>query len=191
MSGNWLREERSDAASERILDAAGRLFVDRGVSGTTMAVVAREAGCSRATLYRYFDGRRSLHLAYVNREARRIGLRVLAEAATITDPRERVVEAVLMAIREVRSDPNSAVWFRRGDAGVAADVADSSEVIDALGSAFLADMGAGADTSRQARWLVRVIVSLLTVPGIDEDDERATLEQFVVPVIQDSIEKIG
>ena len=32
-----------------------------------------------------------------------------------------------------------------------------------------------------ARWLVRVIVSLLTVPGRDDADERAMVERFVVP----------
>ncbi|RZK82142.1 MAG: TetR/AcrR family transcriptional regulator, partial [Rhodococcus sp. (in: high G+C Gram-positive bacteria)] len=35
----------------------------------------------------------------------------------------------------------------------------------------------------KARWLVRIIVSLLTVPGVDDTDERTMLEQFVAPAI--------
>ena len=34
-----------------------------------------------------------------------------------------------------------------------------------------------------ARWLVRVIVSLLIVPGRDDADERAMVERFVVPSV--------
>ncbi len=36
---------------------------------------------------------------------------------------------------------------------------------------------------RKARWLVRVMTSLLVFPGHDEDDERAMIEQFVVPMV--------
>lgn len=182
MNGDWLSDDRSDAAVERILDAAGRMFVERGVSSTGMAVVAREAGCSRATIYRYFDGRRSLHLAYVNREARRIGLRVLAETASIEDPRERVVETLMMSLLSVRSDPTVAAWIQLPEVGIAAEMAHASEVVSALGSALLD--GVGGDTTRRVRWLVRVLVSFLTVPGVDADDERAMLQEFVVPVLQ-------
>lgn len=181
----WLREERSEIAAERILDAAAELFVRRGVATTGMAEVAKAAGCSRATLYRYFDNRRSLHLAFVHREARRLGEQLSTQVADIADPRRRVVEATLGAVREVRRTPTLAAWFGLGDAGIASELAGTSEVIEVLGTAFLADAGLGdhAELLRRARWLVRVIVSLLTVPGADEADERAMIEQFVVPVL--------
>ena len=37
------------------------------------------------------------------------------------------------------------------------------------------------DDPDDARWLVRVILSLLTVPGRDEADERAMVERYVAP----------
>jgi hypothetical protein len=36
---------------------------------------------------------------------------------------------------------------------------------------------------RKARWLVRVMTSLLVFPGHDEAEERAMLEQFVAPMV--------
>ncbi|EUA58029.1 tetR family transcriptional regulator domain protein [Mycobacterium intracellulare 1956] len=36
---------------------------------------------------------------------------------------------------------------------------------------------------RRARWVVRVIVSMLLFPGHDEADERAMIEEFVVPIV--------
>ncbi|WP_305091942.1 TetR/AcrR family transcriptional regulator [Prescottella sp. R16] len=183
-SHSWLRDERTEAAAERILDAAARLFVDHGVTATGMADIASAAGCSRATLYRYFENRKALHLAFVHREARRLGERV-ARSVTATDPRERITEAVLTAIREVRADPTLSVWFGLGDAALASELASTSEMIEVLGATFLAGPGGGVDaeTTGRARWLVRGIVSLLTVPGVDEDDERAMIEQFLVPVV--------
>lgn len=184
-TGSWLSDERSAVAAGRILDAAAQLFVERGVAATGMAEVARAAGCSRATLYRYFESRRALHRAYVHREARRLGDRIAAALAPVADPRERVTEAVLLAVREVRSTPTLAAWFGLGDVGLASELASTSEVIEVLGTAFLADIWHADDleVSRRARWSVRAIVSLLTVPGIDDADERAMVEQFLVPVL--------
>lgn len=180
---NWLRDERSDFAAGRILDAAAKVFVNRGVAATGMADVAKAAGCSRATLYRYFENRRALHLAFVHREARRIGDLVAREVAGIADPGALVVEAMLAAVRLVRSEPTLAAWFQLGDAGIATEIANSSAVIEALSTAFVANVGlAGEKAPIQARWLVRAIVSLLAIPGIDDADERAMLEQCVAPM---------
>jgi len=152
---------------EQILDAAAHLFAERGVHAVGMGEVARAAGCSRATLYRYFPDRRALHVAFVHREARRIGALV---------PRDDLAEAVLAAVREVRARPELLAWFSATDAGTTAALAQSSEVVEALGLSLVGDPDA-------ARWLVRVIVSLLIVPGRDQAEERALVERFVVPVI--------
>ena len=151
---------------ERILDAAAGLFVERGVHPVGMGEVARAAGCSRATLYRYFADRRELHVAFVHREARRIGALVAAE----TD----LADAVLAAVRHVREAPELLAWFGAADAGTTAGIAQSSGVIEALGLSAVGDELA-------ARWLVRVIVSLLIVPGRDAAEERAMVETYVVP----------
>ncbi|QTJ68380.1 TetR/AcrR family transcriptional regulator [Rhodococcus sp. ZPP] len=184
MTGDWMRDERPRVAAERILDVAAQLYVENGINAVGMAEVARAAGCSRATLYRYFDSRQALQLAFVHREARRIGALIAHDVSGTADPQNVIVEAMLTAIRLVRRDPTLAAWFQLGDSGLAAQIAHSSEVIESLGAAFLGQAGVGGEeTSRRARWLVRVIVSLLTVPGVDDDDERAMIEQFVAPVI--------
>jgi AcrR family transcriptional regulator len=151
----------------RILDAAAVLFAERGVRAVGMGEVARAAGCSRATLYRYFADRHELHVAFVHREARRIGALVAAET---DDPGE----AVLAAVRHVRAAPALLAWFGAADAGTTAALAQSRDVIEALGLGTVGDAAA-------ARWLVRVIVSLLVVPGRDEAEERELVARFVVP----------
>jgi AcrR family transcriptional regulator len=171
---SWLADERGRLAAERILDAAGELFVERGVGAVGMGEIATAAGCSRATLYRYFADRDELHTAFIHREARRVGAEVAAAVAGIDDPARLVTEAVLDAVRRVRETPTLAAWFAEGDAARTATLAQSSAVIEALGTTFV-------DDPDDARWLVRMILSLLTVPGRDEADERATVDRYVAP----------
>jgi hypothetical protein len=54
-----------------------------------------------------------------------------------------------------------------------------------LVAAFLSSLGPDdpAAVQRRARWLVRVITSLLLFPGRDDTDEQAMLDEFVVPVM--------
>lgn len=183
-SNTWLRNERSALAAEQIVDAAASLFAERGVAAVGMAEIASAAGCSRATVYRYFDNRDALHNAFVHREARRVGAAVAHELADVADPRERLVRAVMSSIRLVRDDPILAAWFSVDDAGTAVRLAQSSEVIEAMVAELLGP-GAGTDPDirRRASWVVRVIVSLLADPGSDADEERALVEEFVVPVV--------
>jgi AcrR family transcriptional regulator len=170
----WLSDARGELAAERILDAAAELFASQGVAGTDMAHIAAAAGCSRATLYRYFENRRELQVAFVHREARRVG-GIVAEAAR----GGTLLDAVEAALREVRGAPALAAWFAPGEAGLTAELASSSEVIRSIVAGALGDP-ADPDVQLRAEWLVRVIVALLTLPS---PDERALLERFVVPVL--------
>jgi len=52
--------EGKAATQERILQAAGRLFLEHGYESTTVADVAREAGVSRATVFWHFSDKPSL-----------------------------------------------------------------------------------------------------------------------------------
>jgi AcrR family transcriptional regulator len=182
---SWLREERGALAVRRILDAAGRLFAEQGVAATGMGDVARAAGCSRATLYRYFETRDELRAAYVHRAARRIGADVAARVGSEGDRAERLVAAVLAALDRVRGDPTLAAWFTPADSPLATSMGRSSSVIEAMVTAFLGGEAGGVDddVAERARWVVRVVLSLLTLPGADEAEERRLLERFLAPVV--------
>ncbi|MCB1291539.1 TetR/AcrR family transcriptional regulator [Mycolicibacterium sp.] len=174
---------RTQAACDRILDAAGELFAQRGVTEVLMSDIAAAAGCSRATLYRYFENREALHTAYVSREAREVNLQLAAVVGTVKDPGERLLDALTHALRLVRKNPALSAWFARTPIG--ADAAEESEVVQALTTGFLLSLEPEdvPAAQRRARWLVRILTSLLIVPGRDADDERAMLREFVVPTI--------
>ena len=170
-------DARAESAADRILAAAGKLFAEQGIAAVGMADVAEAAGCSRATLYRYFENRGALQLAFVHREARRIVQDVATTTARISDPLERRVEAILATVQAVRSDPQLAAWLRSDNAATLQGILDSSEIVDGFVRAFLPG-SAGEDAGR---WVLRMILSYVVLPGRDADEERRQVTEFVVP----------
>ncbi|MFI1464120.1 TetR/AcrR family transcriptional regulator [Nocardia carnea] len=195
MSGDWLAGGRSELAAERILDAVRALVIDKGAGTVGMAEIAEAAGCSRATLYRYFDSRQSLYVAFAGREATQLIERVWRDQQLEgPDRAERLLDGITATLAETRKTPHLAVWFEPANAGIVARLADSSEVIDALVTAFVSrfrpDLPAAA-AQRLGRWAVRIMVSLLTLPPADEAEERALLGDFLLPFLLDSRLPIG
>ena len=93
---------------------------------------------------------------------------------------------MIAALDGVRSTPTLAAWFGEASVGTASELAGASEVVEAMAAAFLGgadDEVADADTRERARWLVRVVVSLLTMPAASRGAERRLVERFVVPVV--------
>jgi len=186
MPGNdWLGAHRTEAAADRILDAAEQLYTQRDSDSIGMNEIARAAGCSRATLYRYFENREALRTAYVHRETHRLGRAIKEQIDGIDESRERLIASITATLRMVRSTPALASWFAVTRPPIAGELAERSEVIAALAAAFVGSLGPQepAIVERRARWVVRVITSLLLFPGRDEADERAMIEEFVVPIV--------
>lgn len=183
--GDWLAERRTEAAADRILDAADELFARQDAATVGMNEVARAAGCSRATVYRYFENRDVLYTAYVHRETYRVFHEMGKRIADIADPQERLLEGVVASLRSVRESPALSSWFASAQRPIGGEMAERSDVIKALTEAFLRSLGleGRADVEQRARWLVRVMISLLVFPGRDDADERAMLEEFVLPMV--------
>jgi AcrR family transcriptional regulator len=189
MAGNdWLGPRRTEVAAGRILDAAGELFAVHRPGSVGMHEIAKAAGCSRATLYRYFENREALHTAYVHREAYALHHRLLERIADISDSRERLIAGFLTSLDLVRQSPALKSWFATSDAPIGAEIAEQSDVIKAMGAAFVVSLGSDDPVAvdRKARWLVRILTSLLIFPGRDADDERAMVEEFLVPIVTPS-----
>jgi len=181
----WLSDQRGELAAERILDAAEKLFAQQDPGSVGMNEIARAAGCSRATLYRYFESRDALHTAYVHRWANALYRELTQRLAGIDDPAERLVTGMTESLALVRENPALASWFAETGPPIGAAMAAQSEVITVLVASFLSALsGEDGDTvAQRARWVVRVVTSMLSFPGRDAAEERAMLRQFVVPVV--------
>lgn len=93
---------------ELILDAARRRYLRHGPRKTTMDEVAREAGCSRATLYAHFTSKRELYAGLLRRETGAF-VADLEAVAGGDGPAHRKLRAVLEAT--VRTYAGSPLLF--------------------------------------------------------------------------------
>lgn len=177
---SWLAAERSELGAERILDAAAQLFADHGVGQPGMEDIARAAGCSRATVYRYFENKPALLRAFVHREARDITAQIAREVGHGAGPPD-VVEAVVAALAAVRARPYLEPWYT-DEAADLLEVLRESEVIMPLAGRFLSPRDREPDADL-GRWLLRIVISFLREPGESPADERRMLKRFLGGVL--------
>jgi len=126
----------SGNARERILDASYDLFSRQGVQAVGIDAIITRSGVARQTLYRHFDSKQDLVLAFLERREERWTKEWLQGEVKrrATDPRER-----LLAIFDVFD-----AWFRRDDfegcsfINVMLEMADPADPIHRAGTAYLA-----------------------------------------------------
>lgn len=188
-----VRQETSSERGlpDRILDAALVCVGRFGLAKTTLDDVARQAGCSRATVYRNFPGKQPLFVAAVNREADRVTAVVLDAAAGATSLADAAVVVVTSGTHAlvgsdalrfvVEHEPESVlpfISFERGDALLA----DAARRLAPAFTRFLPAERA----LRLTEWLVRISLSYLCSPveGATFDGAaqvRTLVEDFVLP----------
>jgi len=99
------RTEIGDESRQRILDAAERLFIERGLSATSFTRIEQEAGISRGSIPWHFKNKRGLLLAILERamilssidSSDLCGRDGLREAIELTRARLHRPQAVLLA----------------------------------------------------------------------------------------------
>ena len=57
------RRQQAEERREQILDAAIRIFCEKGFAGTTIRDIAREVGVTEGLLYHYFESKDQLEQA--------------------------------------------------------------------------------------------------------------------------------
>jgi AcrR family transcriptional regulator len=174
---DWLvGGDRRAIAAERIYDAATDLITREGPDAFDIDTLAARVHCSRATVYRYVGGKAEIRDAVVARSASRI-VDTVRDAVADLHGAERVVAAITVALKLIRSDPMGQLMFSSIRA---------NDVKWLTGSPLLADFAAEltglTDRDPQAAlWVVRVVMSLLYWPVGDDDTEREMVERFVTP----------
>jgi len=168
--------DRRKAAAERIYDVATDLITREGPEAFDIETLAARVHCSRATIYRYAGGKAEIRDAVVARSAARIVETVRQTVENLRGP-ERVVTAITVALKLIRSDPSGQLMFNSIRA---------NDVVWLTGSPLLAGFateltGLTEGDPRAAQWVVRVVMSLLYWPAGDTATEREIVQRFVAP----------
>lgn len=113
------REQNRRETRTRVLDAAKRLFPERGISGTTATDLAAAARISRATFFNHFGSKEELLVALWEEQVGNLGAQItghLAEALT-TEQRIRLLFDDLVAAVDRRPGYLKVVAFELERAG--------------------------------------------------------------------------
>ncbi|WP_101948915.1 TetR/AcrR family transcriptional regulator [Mycobacterium sp. 3519A] len=174
---DWLFDEgRRSAAAERIYAAATEFIYREGMDALSVDALAARTHCSRATIYRYVGGKKDIREAVLARAATRIvqTVRASVEGRTGSD---RVLTAIEVAVAEIRGDPAGQLFVDSARSGGWNWLAASDAV-----TAFATELtGIADDDPQAARWILRLVLSLLLLPDSDPVAEHTMLQRFVAP----------
>lgn len=168
-------------AADRIYDIATELIAERGLAAFDIDALVARAHCSRATIYRHVGGKAEIRDRVLIRAAERIVDTVRRAVEGMTGP-DRVVEAIAVALDEIRSDPLGQLMISRTAAPEMIGV-DDSPVVAGLAAELT---GIKADDPTAAQWVIHVVLSLAFRPIGDSRAERETLRRFVAPAFESS-----
>jgi len=188
-----------DEMREQLTAAAWELVSAIGVKRLTLGRVAQQAGCSRSSIYRYFDSKEELlgsvlqdRLIVLAREMES----VLGGEAGL-DPQEQILRGFYLALTEVRSGPSlELIGTLVADEGQAM-VDILLEYVPRIAPELMSvdpifqqarEQGLVRDNVSDEeimRWLVTVAISLLQQTSADTDPEAemAYLRKMLLPSI--------
>jgi AcrR family transcriptional regulator len=183
------------SARDRILTATEACLRRDGIRRTTVAGVAAEAGLSRAYVHRLFSDKSTLVSAALIRRDEEFWQAAHARISAADDVAGMVTEAVLLS----RASPLGplALELAEAEPEAYAQVMGTyvHDIVPGLHDFWVAELGAAQarglvradlDVEDAAEWVIRVLVSLVGIPGrrVDADDGealRAHLRTFLSP----------
>ena len=193
-------DTKAKPVRERLLDAAEGCLEQFGAQKTSMEDVARAAGMSRATVYRYFENRDALLLGVASRQASALAaeaINYLSRYDTISD---WMVEGLLFTLRELPRRPVFASLVTSLDSRSSGNLLLGSTGLIQIGVNVLGPVFANAKEQGLLRdeiepemlieWLLRMLWTYLNAPSqvaADEEGMRKLFRMMLIPaVLKDS-----
>ena len=189
-------DTRTKPVRERLLDAAEGCLEQFGPQKTSMEDVARAAGMSRATVYRYFENRDALLLGVASRQASSLAADAISYLAQFNTISDWLVEGLLFTLRELPSRPVFASLVTSLDSHASGNLFLGSTGLVQIGVNVLRPMFANAkeqgllrddvDPEMLVEWLLRVLWTYLNAPSqvaTDEEGMRKLFRMMLIPAV--------
>ncbi|HXQ18039.1 MAG TPA: TetR/AcrR family transcriptional regulator [Acidimicrobiales bacterium] len=174
------------AIRERILQATYDCVARWGLSKTTVEDAAREAGLSRATVYRYFPGgRQELINAVVGWEYAAFFLRLYEQVRDAESLEEVIERGLMFAHRSIREhEVLQRILLTEPDLllpQLSVESAGTEKLIAAFLTPYLErhPLAAGVVVPEAADFLARMVLSFIAAPGRWDLDDPTQVSRLV------------
>jgi len=193
-------DTKTKPVRERLLDAAEGCLEQFGPQKTSMEDVARAAGMSRATVYRYFENRDALLLGVASRQSSALASEAISYLSRFNTISDWLVEGLLFTLRELPNRPVFASLVTSLDSRASGNLLLGSTGLVQIGVDVLQPMFANAkaqgllrddiDPEMLIEWLLRMLWTYLNAPSqvaTDEEGMRTLFRMMLIPaVLKDS-----
>lgn len=194
-------DEDKEARRTDLLEAAKKLFAERGFQATTIADVARTAGVSYGVVYWYFDSKEDLFHALMAEEETRLRERISSsvgeQQATEPSLRAGLTDAIRATFEYFEEEPASATLLFRDSISLSDDFQRHlfgiyGRFIDQLEAGFRTAQSSGGvrtGPSRLVAFSAAALIGQMALRRLSTDDglTAAQAATFVVDLLLDGL----
>lgn len=182
--------QQPDDSDDPLLSAAEATFIEAGTAQVSMDAVARQAGVSRATVYRRFGTRDALFIKVIERRAEPF-LRRPSLAQSRGSLSDDLEDAMVRGVVDMPKDPLLRLLLDQGATGVRTLLTTEPmahkvhSAINALLSRWRlrGELREDLDDVEITAWILNQQFSLVTNGPWEEEQLRRHVRLFMVPVL--------
>jgi AcrR family transcriptional regulator len=182
---------------KRVLETAKAIYTNSDLGSVTMDEVAKAAGVGRATLYRHFRNRDDLVLAVIETEAVAIAGRVERKIRSVDSPAQHIIEGMVQAMDEINKSKLFRTLFQSGGSSIVNRLLFDTDRLTNIGLEIMlpvvqraqqsGELNTGMSLDMLVEWIMRMLISLITVPSKQLNSKRAVREMLhatMLPVLE-------
>lgn len=176
---------QTPAVRNRILERTYETVARQGIGGTSIEDAAREAGVSRATIYRHFPGGRDeLFAAVIKWETERFFTRLAVEIAGAPDVESLLVEALYFGRKAIEEHAVLQMLLEAEPGSLLPKLTEGTSEVLAVLRAFLVTrlvehIPEGVDPELAGDYIGRMLLSFIASPGRWDLSDREQVRTLV------------
>ncbi len=195
------RNRRIERQRREIMDAAAQVFAQKGYAAATTKDIAEASDIGESTLYNYFEGKREIFLAIIQRHAEQIN--AIFDEFSRLETREQMAD-IFVRVMDIFLSQTHYTRALIGEAWFNDDILSqflskrlaqiSGYLEEYIRSRVQSGQFRPVDPALAARMIISVFMGLLlpALRGIEappEDDERRQLASAIISLVLDGIER--
>ncbi|WP_278314202.1 TetR/AcrR family transcriptional regulator [Lolliginicoccus levis] len=182
---------RRNEICSRILDAAEECLMQSGFRARVHAAIAKRAGLSRPTVYKYFGDQTAIIEALFEREVNSFLNRLRPVIESGTHAKARLVDSVVFVVSYAREHELLQKSLKEDPQVVTHLLSSQGQTLIERVATFMTPYFTRDDAEMDERalvpmaeWIYRVVTSLITTPGVVDTESPEKLRVFVTELME-------